>query len=104
MVERDSLRAFLALAVVLSLVASSSAASRGAEHTVDAAPLLPSDGTDATPQFYVGDYNGDGKSDLGLFWPNHNTFDVTLSTGEGFGAPGSGQWIGANVFGHRDGR
>jgi hypothetical protein len=89
---------------MFSLLALSSAASLGSEHTVGDVPAIPGDSAGAIPEFYVGDFDGDGMSDLGLFWPNHNTFDVTLSTGESFGASGSGHWIEANVFGHRDGR
>jgi FG-GAP-like repeat/Glycosyl hydrolase catalytic core len=48
---------------------------------------------------YVGDFNGDGLSDVGYF-ETDRTFHVLLSTGTAFGAAGSGQWIGQDNFGH----
>jgi hypothetical protein len=47
---------------------------------------------------YVGDFNGDGRSDLLLRWPNPHSgtgwsYQVGLSDGRGsFSAPGSGDW------------
>jgi len=58
----------------------------------------------AAGRYYVGDYNGDGKSDLGFFEPSDNSFYVALSTGSGFFAPGSGQWVAPDAFGHGAGR
>jgi hypothetical protein len=58
----------------------------------------------ANGKYYIGDYDGDERSDLGFFDAADNSFHVSLSTGERFGGAGSGRWIGPNEFGHRDGR
>jgi hypothetical protein len=55
-------------------------------------------------QYYVGDFDGDLKSDLGFFNPANNTFHVSTSTGSGFGGEHSGRWIAPNEFGHANGR
>ena len=55
-------------------------------------------------QYYVGDFDGDLKSDLGFFNPADNSFHVSLSTGSGFGGEGSGRWIAPGAFGHSNGR
>jgi hypothetical protein len=55
-------------------------------------------------QHYVGDFNGDGRCDLGFFEPSDDTFHVNLSTGSGFFAPGSGRWVSSNAFGNPRGR
>lgn len=52
-------------------------------------------------RYYVGDYNGDGRDDLGYFQPSDNTFHVALSTGAGFFGAGSGLWIGSGGFGSK---
>jgi hypothetical protein len=63
--------------------------------------------------YFVGDFNGDGKDDLLFFQPddhdldlndNDNTLHVSLSTGSGFFGPGSGMWVGRNGFGGSWGR
>jgi len=48
---------------------------------------------------YVGDFNGDGKDDLLFFEPFDNTIHVTISTGTGFGGPGTGRWLNPSAFG-----
>jgi hypothetical protein len=51
-----------------------------------------------TEPVYVGDFNGDGRSDIFLRWPNSRvssgvSFTVGLSDGVGrFAAPGTGDW------------
>jgi hypothetical protein len=55
-------------------------------------------------EFYIGDYTRDGTQDLGYFEPNDNTFHISMSNGEAFDRPGSGQWIAPNAFGHRNGK
>ena len=50
-------------------------------------------------RYYVGDYNGDKKEDLGYFEPVNRTFHVSLSSGSGFFAAGSGQWVDPGAFG-----
>ncbi|MCW5981415.1 MAG: VCBS repeat-containing protein [Bryobacteraceae bacterium] len=55
-------------------------------------------------RFYIGDFNGDGRSDLGFFEPADNSFHVNLSTGAGFFGPGSGRWITGNTWGNAGGR
>jgi hypothetical protein len=50
-------------------------------------------------KLYVGDFNGDRKDDLLFFEPGNNSISVSLSTGSGFGASGTGQWVGSNGFG-----
>lgn len=49
---------------------------------------------------YIGDFNGDGRADLGFHDSNNLTFHVTTSTGTGFGGPGSRQWVNPNAFGN----
>lgn len=55
-------------------------------------------------QFYQGDFNGDGLTDLGYFETSNNTFHVATSTGSAFGGPGTGAWTIANSFGSSTGR
>ena len=50
----------------------------------------------------IGDYNGDGISDLGFFENGNNTFNVNISTGSSFGGAGTGTW--ASGFGHSGGK
>jgi hypothetical protein len=60
------------------------------------------DGFGSNPRFhYIGDFNGDGRSDLGYFEPTNAAFYVSLSTGSSFFGPGSGIW--ASGFGHNMG-
>jgi hypothetical protein len=47
----------------------------------------------------TGDFNGDRMDDLAFFEPGDNTFHVSISTGAGFGGPGTGRWIESNAFG-----
>jgi hypothetical protein len=53
----------------------------------------------------VGDFNGDGRSDIGYFESADDTFHVTLSTGAGLWAPGSGRWAAngaaGSIYGQR---
>jgi N-acetylmuramoyl-L-alanine amidase len=58
----------------------------------------------AAGRYYIGDFNGDGRSDLGFFEPSDNTFHVNLSTGTGFFGAESGQWVTPGTFGHAAGR
>lgn len=51
----------------------------------------------------VGDFNGDGLTDLGYFNPTDNSLQVSLSSGGFFGAAGSGTWINPGSFGHMNG-
>ncbi len=41
----------------------------------------------------VGDFNGDGKDDIVVPNESNNTWNVDLSTGSSFEAPGSGTWL-----------
>jgi hypothetical protein len=52
-------------------------------------------------QFFIGDFNGDGRSDFAFFEPADNSMYILLNTATGF-IPGTG-W-GPNAFGHRDGQ
>ncbi|MBP6882460.1 MAG: VCBS repeat-containing protein [Candidatus Levybacteria bacterium] len=45
-----------------------------------------------------GDFNGDGKMDIAGFSGTGGQFDVELSTGSNYGAPGSGIWNVENVL------
>jgi hypothetical protein len=103
MVKRSSF-IFLAWVVTLSLVALSSSVSWGAGEEVGSADAISAYCTDTLPDVYIGDFDGDGRADLGLFWPDDNTFHVSLSTGKRFGDDGSGQWVAPNAFGNRDGQ
>jgi hypothetical protein len=93
-----------ALAVTLSLVALSSSASwgEGAPANTEFAylPFLSNPSID----IYVGDFDGDGRDDLGVFRSKDSSFDVLLSTGKRFGAEDSGQWVAPNQFGNADGK
>ena len=51
----------------------------------------PSTGTSNT---FLGDFNGDGRTDLMAYTGVPGVWHVTLSTGTNFNAPGSGQWNG----------
>jgi hypothetical protein len=95
---------FVAWVVTLSLVALSSSVSWGAGEGVGAADALSIYCRDALPEVYIGDFDEDGRDDLGLFWPDNNTFHVSLSTGKRFGDEGSGQWVGPGAFGHSGGQ
>jgi hypothetical protein len=95
--------AFLTLIVSLSLVTLSAGASWGPRDAADE----PADATfcgDVIPDLYPGDYNGDGRFDLGVFWPDNNSFDVLLSTKKDFTKSGSGQWVASNTYGNRNGK
>jgi hypothetical protein len=54
--------------------------------------------------YLVGDWNGDGPDDLLFLEPSDHSLHVSLSTGIGFFAPGSGRWIGPGGFGGTWGR
>jgi YD repeat-containing protein len=49
-------------------------------------------------QNITGDFNGDGKMDIAGFSGTGGQFDVELSTGSNYGAPGSGIWNVENVL------
>jgi hypothetical protein len=102
--KRYNLSVLLTLAVLLSLVALSSASSWADAYTFGSAPSISGDSTATMPEIFVGDYDEDGKSDLGLFWSSSNSFDVLLSTGKRFGGSDSGQWSAPGVFGHAGGQ
>jgi hypothetical protein len=50
-------------------------------------------------RYYVGDYDGDGKDDLGFFEPGNNTFYVARSLGNRFDTTGARVWVAQNMFG-----
>jgi hypothetical protein len=52
--------------------------------------------------YYVGDFNGDGKADLG--YHENLAFYVNPSTGSGFNGPGVGRWLSPNNFSNTTGR
>jgi hypothetical protein len=95
----------IALAVTLSLVAFSSSVSRGEEEAPASSSFafLPYC-SKVRMDIYIGDYDEDGRSDLGIFRGKDNTFHVLLSDGDEFGAEDSGQWIGPNQFGNSNGQ
>jgi hypothetical protein len=94
---------FLALVATLSLVTLSASASWGPRDTVDE-PANSTDCTDVMPELYPGDFDGNGEFDMGVFWPDDNSFHVLLSTKKGFYKSGSGQWIAPNTFGNVNGQ
>jgi hypothetical protein len=49
--------------------------------------------------YKVGDFNGDGKSDLG-YYEGDQTFYVAISTGSAFTGSGSGKWLAYGYFGN----
>src|SRR5262245_4335827 len=53
-------------------------------------------------RYYPGDFNGDGKIDLGYFEFNDDTFHVALSSGDGF--PRSSVWVQPHMFGNPNGQ
>lgn len=53
----------------------------------------------STGRFLVGDFNGDGRSDLAYFDPSNNQVVVSTSTGTSFNGPRSGVWVPTNWFG-----
>ena len=60
--------------------------------------ILPNGFGSLKDNYFPADFDGDGFTDLG-YLESDNSFYVTLSTGTGFGAIGSGRWIAPNEFG-----
>ena len=101
---RHRLGTFVTVVALLSLVALRSAANWEEEGGPALAPSDAGGCTSATPKIYIGDFNEDGRSDLGIYRADENAFYVSLSTGSRFDAPGSGRWVASNFFGHSGGQ
>jgi hypothetical protein len=95
---------YLALAMLIGLATLSSAASWADEEPDGSARAVSAGCNDTVPDLYVGDFDGDGRADLGIFWSDDNSFQVALSTGKGFGDEGSGIWVRPGAFGHANGQ
>jgi hypothetical protein len=93
-----------ALAAVLSLVVLSSSVAWGVESPDGSTLAMTGNCLQALPDVFVGDFDGDGLDDLGLYQSDENAFYVSLSTGKSFGDSGSGRWVAPNEFGNSGGR
>jgi hypothetical protein len=102
--RKRSLRAYIALALLLGVVAAGSTATWADGDEVEIMDWLANGGPDFAPDFYPGDFNGDGKDDLGYFDRENSSFYVALSNGKRFGVSGSGQWIGPGEWGTSTGQ
>jgi hypothetical protein len=54
-------------------------------------------------RYLVGDFNGDGRSDL-AFFDDNNTVHVNMANADGTGFLGGQRWVAPNSFGHWNGR
>lgn len=95
---------FFVGAICLSLVALRSPVATGQGNAPETELLATNFCMSTPPQIFIGDFNANGRDDLGLFWPDDNSFYVSLSDGTRLGAARSGQWVSPNEFGNRDGQ
>jgi hypothetical protein len=102
--KRNPFSALFAFSILLCLVMVRSSVVANEGEPDDAVRPAADDCATLPPKLYVGDFDGDGRSDLGILYLEDHSFHVSRSNGKRFAAPGSKEWLAPNEFGHPSGQ